>query len=1239
MRNPYQRDNGPSRVGGDPLKNIVGGASGVQGQQVQPGKAKMSEKAAGVMKQGRGSSYTVSSGLVNALDVVKGVTQVMGGVNSYMDASDQYNQGKMEKELNDLTSAPTWTDNEADGYLDPDQKNTALNEVYKKYEGVWNRNKAEAWFDGKRTGTNIQYQQQGYEREMSAVNLTAAKMESKGELAEAAAHRQAGYELLRKKYADDPTRMTQIDAADLSAGAMWATAVNESVDTLVNSWTEGGGMSNFVQTQPTDIGYEEWRQAGIADMVANDPGGVLGDMFYQSYDQSTGEFTGAYAGQVAAQMDAKLKPMYAKAVNQRTAIQQDSMMAGMAAVPKQITSRVNAAPMSDPGARSVIFSQGIAQVISTTEGLPSAMTPGQKYQHYLTSMEQSIGGIYKQNPAIKDDAVADMVDQTFEDNGASILAGIAPGMDPESDEGKAKLAGMSDAAKASLRAARTAAGTKINNEADKEIQDSVTTTNDQETLQAIVDRNPFVKLAKGESTSEAIHFLDENGQPFTGPQADAYLRRAQKAIVAGALMRGDSPQDTLAAQKEFTAKYKAWREGKGNLTPDLLYGALDAAFEGTPFQGQGDAATGQYAMSWDASVGGNVEQQGLAQIAAILPHLRLDQKTGFYDPLDKVNQTEINKVAEQMTRSIFRGDGTLSRENLEVLPGVVNRFRTVFEPAVANRAVASALVGQVAVELGYELDSNVLRNATNIIERELKGVDGTTDPIAMENVHATLDQLLKRRSGLIEIANTPEFVANANISQEAKDIIFGSFGLETGTNAEGQPYARPRGNGQDTWGLGWTFFNDVEGIDDAWIQPIQDNLSTGDLQTIIGLGQDAGLWDTSDGTLRMSKGAKDDPAGARRQLAIAMRQGGMEIEFDTSQESGWFEFDDNAPFVGRSPQINGVRVQNAQQSWQMLPDGRFVPSNTQVDGMGGASFQDDMARGMATREESWMEWAAEGIQDVTAGVIAGPFADSIPYVTPRDASRGDVFEANIEAQGVARGRSKDSTRRWMDKPVNRQILADHARPARNIFMSETATAERAVLANQMEATMESLSAAGVVLDNQEVVDLVAIQTQLRSGTMPPNGPLWKKTVEVAKAQGYDPSNPPMWATKVAILAMMMPDEEDALINGMHFMDMNADRGYVAAATPGSELPANRRGYTEGVRYSFENLPEGNRLSTGKFDLPIMGAATVRDIGLGDPRTLMSKNKTIRPSEIRERNLPRFDVNELRLELERKKARK
>ena len=623
MKDPYKKEKGPGRVGGDPLKNVVAGASGMQGKQVQPGKAKMSEQKAGQMTQGRNSSFNVSSGLINALDVVNGVSNVMAGVNKYMDVSDQVNQGKMEKDIAELTSSEEWTDNENPNYIDADGKNSALNGVYDKYEGVWNRDKNTAWYDNKRTGTNIQYQNMGYEREMADTNLAAAKLESKGDLEGAAQLRQDSFDALRIKYAGDPGRLAQIESANLAAGATWATAVNESVDVMVTSWTESGKMDNFIQTMPTDINYEEWRQSGIADMVANDKGGLLGAQFYDAYDKTTGEFTGAYAEQVAAQMDQKLKPMYAKAVNQRVGIQQDEMINNMAAIPKQITSRVMATPASDAGARDIVFSDGVARTIAMTEGLPKSMTPGQKYTHYLTGLEQTIGGMYRQDPTLSDDAAASMIDQAFADNGTQILAGIAPGMDPDSDDGKAKLAGLSDAAKASLKAARTARGGAQTREAVTEIQDSVTTTNNQETLKKIINRNPLVKLSTGESTSESIDFLDENGVPFTDQRGIAFMRRAQKTIVAGALMRGDSPQDTLAAQKAFAAKYEARRDS-GDLSPDLLYGALDTALAGTPFVGQGNSATGSYALSWDATVGGNPEAQGLAQMAAILPHLRLN---------------------------------------------------------------------------------------------------------------------------------------------------------------------------------------------------------------------------------------------------------------------------------------------------------------------------------------------------------------------------------------------------------------------------------------------------------------------------------------------------------------------------------------------------------------------------------------------------------------------------------------
>ena len=828
MKDPYKKEKGPGRVGGDPLKNVVGAAAGVPGQTVQPNKTAMSTQAAKGVTMGKSNSFKTSSGLINALDVVNGVNNVLSGVNKYMDVSDQVNQGKMEKDIAELTASEAWTDNESPDYIGDENKNQALNGVYDKYKGVWNRNKSEAWFKNKRTGTNIQYQNAGFEKEMTDISLEAASLEQSGDIEAAAQLRATGYGMLQQKYAGDDARMAQIETADLSAGASWATAVNASVDQLMVNWEQSGGMQNFVMAMSPDLTYEEWRQAAIADAASKDPG-MLGETLYDSYSEQDGEFTGLYAEQTATQVDAKLKPMYAAAVAAKVAQQQETTEAGIASIPKQISTRVLADQSGSDGGKAVVFADGVARMISMTEGLPRKMSPGQKRVRYLSAMEQSIASIYRQDPTLSDDTAAAMIDGSMHSNGKNILAGIRPDLAYGSEEGDAILAEMSDAAKASLREARAANGGAQKKDAATEIADSVTTTNDQETLKKIIDRNPLVKLSTGESTSEPIHFLDEKGQPFTDDRSLAYMRRAQKTIVAGGLMRGDAPEQILASQKEFAAKYDAWRAnvkaGGTDMSTALLHGALSEALKGTPYTGVSGGATGTYTLGWDPSVGGNVEAQGLAQIAAVLPHLRLDQKTGFYDPLNKVNQDEINTIATNMTRAVFRGDGKIDRAEMATIPKVINRFRTVYEPAVANRAVAAALAGQVAAEMGHSLPADVLRNATNLIERQLGKIGEAGDDIAMENVYATLDNMLKRRGGLIEIKNTQTFVADIGVSDDAKGIIAGTLGLETGVNDQGQPYARPKSVDQDTWGFGWTFFNDTPGVDDAMVQPFWDNLA------------------------------------------------------------------------------------------------------------------------------------------------------------------------------------------------------------------------------------------------------------------------------------------------------------------------------------------------------------------------------------------------------------------------------
>ena len=354
----------------------------------------------------------------------------------------------------------------------------------------------------------------------------------------------------------------------------------------------------------------------------------------------------------------------------------------------------------------------------------------------------------------------------------------------------------------------------------------------------------------------------------------------------------------------------------------------------------------------------------------------------------------------------------------------------------------------------------------NFIERELNGMDSVESP-QMENVLGVLDDLLKRRTGLVAMKSARESVESGTVSEDARSIIVGALNSVTGINSEGTPYARPRSNSNDTWGFGWSWFNDVAGVDDADVDTYWDQLGTGDLQAIIGAGADAGLWTIQDGMLQVSKEAAKDQGKSSLDLSIALKQTGLEVNTHVSRESGWFEFDDKA--IGTNDTIESVTVQNTQRSWAMDQQGNFSPSPTSVDGMGGGAFQDDMSKVFAFREESWSEWFDSKMASVPGNLAANAMSEAMGVPTNKPGpDRADVFEANILAQGIGTGRSADSARKWMDNPVSRQLLGSYGRPARGLFLSESAPVEQEVLAKQMEASRETLSNANIELDVQQI---------------------------------------------------------------------------------------------------------------------------------------------------------------------------
>jgi hypothetical protein len=580
---------------------------------------------------------------------------------------------------------------------------------------------------------------------------------------------------------------------------------------------------------------------------------------------------------------------------------------------------------------------------------------------------------------------------------------------------------------------------------------------------------------------------------------------------------------------------------------------------------------------------GNPSDGGKAAFAALLPHLRFNPDKGTYDPTGKINGEVSTEIMGSMLRSGFRGtDSRVTPDGMESITRVVEMSRSIYSPSDANSLIASVITTQVTSDMGQSITPERKKFLQAAIDEALDMSPDSSEK-GLTRVFEAVDDVLGQRDARIilqtgyTLMDQPAFVGNTKFVLAAA-LHHTPKGLRPSVENAGV---------FDWMGSG------IHGVnDDTTVEQANRLDSAGSAQRMIDIGSKAGILTVDPGgNVALLPKWENEPLAASQELYKAISAKGWTLTHHKDSEGNVTEISMDAP-----PSSYGYNPVTGELAIEV---GRDVHVDYSADYA--TAFLDTME----VREKTWTEELGDRVDARIGGspTDVGHARRIDKRMSEADQSRLDVFEYSVRQMGKATGRSPQQVEDWMDSPANRQQTADNTRAARNIWTDPDQTrSERIVLGNQIDETIAVFNDAGIMVEPEDIHDLRVFQQQLRGGDMKDNE-MWRRTQDIARAQGFDPNNPPMFSLKMAILETLQPDSSKAIRNLSPF-DVDAERGFQPYGE--DEVASNRRGYDRRVRFGITNFQIPGHPDPDNMNLPIFAPIITNNTRKGDPRTFVRR---------------------------------
>ena len=1153
---PFKKSKKTGRIGNNPLDNVVGESAGVRGQQVQPGKGPQMTGQTGVVKVGQSSSYNVSSGLVNALDVVQGVGQTMQGLDKVGNMIDDSRLSEMQKKIQTMRSSDEWSNPENEGYLNDEAKLSAIGGVQKEYEGGWLNDTYRAKYEESVASTKIASQTLDFNGAMAWASRSRATQLALGvDPALAQSNTDKIYEKILADHGKDAQKSEQIKSAQLGDAAMWAQSVSEGAQNTVAAWEASGGLDRLHSTLPSDVGYEEWEQTALAAMAQY--GGEGGAALWNSYNKGTGKFDSPYADMLSQTLRRTLEPVYNKSVQMQVADSDLQQRHTVAQAPK--TSAVDFVSATDPTVGNARVGDGFGRMMSGVTAGMRSLTNTQRQPLMGDFLGKTSVSAFQMDATMTTERAAEMMNSVAVDKATEIAAFV--GMDVDSKEFATYLEDQVKVGMSTFRAVKQQAA----NEQDRTGAFVLTQGEpsfDPQVVKENISKHLFVgAIDKGGSVNLSV--LDsDSGKPFTAsdPNAQAFGQMGLNFIIAASM---DKEPDVRREQLAKFAEYYAGYINSDAPDPSLLVDFLGKVAEDGPWNVSLSKDGGNISFSMTAEARADPATLTNAKVGAMLPYLQTDDD-GFFTPLG--NPAVVHSTLKgAITAGAMTENGKLSPDFVDQATKMAAMSRSIF-PGITADSVAADVILSGLSDVAGEYPTGNRQNLSFALRKALEDGDNV-------KVAEIMDGVIQGRAGTV-LTRDIETMTYKEFSPEVSAMMGGASFLSTSGKVQEE-------GGSWFFGLG---MSDSAGAERA------ATMNKTSAHRVMQAGLEAGVFrydpETNQTTLMDPDADNVATAGA---INKALNASGYQWNHETNDE-------------GETVAVNIIDTPVIFEGTDLKPGRPDMNYSGDWNDVMGAAFEVEQWE----QSHQAMPTQNKNIALGGMGIIEAMF----PFLLAKETTGGSGrFYETTHDQIVSTGRSSLEADNLMKNPDFRRLYADNGRQARTFFTNDAGVEERMAFSNQIHETLTSFSEEGILDANDpEVAERMQnvrdIASALESGTLRGNAPIWEKVTQVAKNQGYSlwRSNPPMWALKIAIMQEILPDQAEVIGMTSPF-DLKTDRAFPFGVQR-EGLRDSQRGYDTNISFTLDNFSWLGK-EQRNIRIPIFASSMVGNKSKGDPRTLMN----------------------------------
>ena len=259
----------------------------------------------GGMTFGKSSSYNVSSGLVNMLDVTKGVTEIVGKTNKAMETLDRNKATRLGEELAAKKNEDGWE------LKDPAEQMRDMQKIQDGYADGWHTAKGRTDFRTAQSSMKFAAAKHDLESGLQLASLEVAESYASGdkdpnEIWTTAERR---YQELLSTHGQDPIKRTRIMAAMQEQRAASEAARTQTINTTFERMKASDEFQSQLLMMRPDLGYDEWRKMVMTSAMEFGGEGfalALGS----EYNEEDDTFSGDYSESMTKRIDYLLEPLY-----------------------------------------------------------------------------------------------------------------------------------------------------------------------------------------------------------------------------------------------------------------------------------------------------------------------------------------------------------------------------------------------------------------------------------------------------------------------------------------------------------------------------------------------------------------------------------------------------------------------------------------------------------------------------------------------------------------------------------------------------------------------------------------------------------------------------------------------------------------------------------------------------------------------------------------------------------------